>query len=350
MWPDSHALTCAQMVNGAMLTARQTAQEEILALSRRSNPNAITAPYEGPSTGSQKARTKLTARKITSGARPAAARTGSSSLAAGYPAAPMPRAKRIKQTARKSTPASTNNLSASPPAQAANASNEPYIWELYHETGFVPDGFHSYMEPTKRDLGTFTSRVAAVRKGQHAVGSDVGYSWQEVQESGDIETVADSATVWEICWSPPDSQYSCVIARRIAAAAGQWVVDVEQGYPADGFHSYQEPTKKRLGPYATRSLAVQIGKRQVGAVYGIKWDEVIEGGDLNVKEDSSHKWEVVWCPPDSEYAHVIVRMLPSAQTGELADDIGEAGMQHRGSDDRDQGDSDDDEDAMCFVF
>lgn len=300
---DNDPLAFAQMLNGAMVTASQAAQEEMNVLARKtqSNPkHAIPALLNPLSI-------------------PSAVGSGGNFSRAGNAYAASKRA--------------TKNLSELPPVQASQASDEQYIWELSHETGYFPDGFHSYMEPTKRNLGTFTFRAAAVQRGQQAVGSNVGSSWDEVQNSGDMETVSDSAALWEICWSPPDSEYSRVTARRISTAVGRWVVDVEQGYPPDGFHSYQEPSKKQLGPYATKALAVQVAKEQVGSVYGIEWDEVVEGGELRVIADSPMRWEVDWSPPDSEHSHVTVRMLCSPQSGQNTGEVAGSGAAKRDSDD-----------------
>lgn len=223
----------------------------------------------------------------------------------------MSRARRVKQTARRTTSARAMMLlptsSSSPPRSEENGQ---YTWRLTNETGFVPDGFHSYMEPTKRDLGVFSTRTAAVQRGMQAIGEAVGFSWDEVQEAGDLETIRDSQLAWEMCWSPPDSEYSRVTVQRICTTAGRWIVEVESGYPADGFHSYNPPTRKQHGPYENRERAVAIGKRCVGQVYGIPWSEVVSGGELDVRADCSTKWEVYWSPPDSEYAHVTVRRLP----------------------------------------
>ncbi|PXF42435.1 hypothetical protein BWQ96_07846 [Gracilariopsis chorda] len=109
-------------------------------------------------------------------------------------------------------------------------------------------------------------------------------------------------------------KFSRVIALRVRVNEGRWLVETESGYFPDGFHSYIAPTKKTLGPYQTREIAVGVGKRQVCKVYGISWGEVVSGGDFETVADSSVRWEVLWSPPDSEYSRVVVKLVGSALT------------------------------------
>ncbi|KAI0567421.1 hypothetical protein FGB62_2g148 [Gracilaria domingensis] len=189
-----------------------------------------------------------------------------------------------------------------------------FVWTLVHEQGFFPDGFHSYMEPTKRELGEFRAREEAVRVGKNNVGNE-DYPWEELVEGGDLEIVSDNETKWEALWSPPDSQYSRVTAMRVCVARGRWLVEAECGYPPSRFHSYTEPEKKTVGTFATKEAAVREARTAMGSRWGIEWEELCGMGELEILHDGAERYEAHWVAGDSEYAHVIARRLRQATTG-----------------------------------
>lgn len=231
---------------------------------------------------------------------------------------PSIRARRVKQTARRTicnaapSPSAEGGYSAQLSRNSLGANrteNSEEVWVVTHEAGYIPDGFHSWEPPRRRDVGAFTSRADAVKEGKRLVGDDVGYTWSELCEGGELEVVEDSSHKWEVCWSPPDSEFSRIVALRVKVNEGRWLVETESGICTDEFRSRVDTTKKTLGPYQSRAIAVGMGKRHMSQVCGICWDEVVSEGHLKTVADSCIRWEVVWSPPDLEWSRVVAKLI-----------------------------------------
>lgn len=92
------------------------------------------------------------------------------------------------------------------------------VWILTWKHGYPADGFHSYSDPSFEIKGVYndssTGKARAKKEAERLVGSDVGYTFDEVEKGDDLEIEEnDNKIEWE--WSPPDSEYSIVTMTKV---------------------------------------------------------------------------------------------------------------------------------------
>lgn len=173
-------------------------------------------------------------------------------------------APRVKQTARR-TPAAAHK-----PAASTKLVTKGAVWVVTKEAGYSPDGFHSAMPPTHTTVGVFDSFAAAVSAGREQVGKDVGWSWGEVQDSGDLEVLQDGAEEWEVCWAPPDSEYCRVkVAPTSVVQSGSTAAGSGKRAKSEGTEARREvkrTARKSTGGFRPRFDGLNLAGEEVDCV------------------------------------------------------------------------------------
>lgn len=85
-----------------------------------------------------------------------------------------------------------------------------------------------------------------------------------------------------------------------------WRIKWSCGFLDHGFHNAPPIKHRQMAVMQTKEGAMNEMRKAVGMNYGIGWDEVVEGGHLEVLWDFPKRYVIQWSPPDSQMTTVDV--------------------------------------------